>query len=155
MSNSIMKVKILARAELALAYIHLQRAITQSAYFLVAVVFVLLGLGMFNYAAFYAISSSQSPAVAALWVALIDIAVAAALALFARKAGPKASEEKLAREIRDLADAELNRDIEQVKEEISQIVADVRSIGDTFSSFSGAATNLLAPFLGLVVKKPK
>ncbi len=155
MTDPVMKLQIIARAELALAQIRLQRLIQRSALFVVAMVFALLGLGMFNLAIFFALSPTQGSATAALIVALIDSAIMAIVLLVSLKASPKQSEEKLAREIRDLAYKELNRDIEKVKTEISEITSDLRSIRAGILAIPTAAVNTLLPILRLMVKSVK
>ena len=150
MSDPMMKLEILARAELALMRMRGQRLAVRLAFVLVATVFGLLGLGMFNLAGFHALSQGHGPAVAALFVALADTAVAVGVLLAARTAGPKESDEKLAREIRDLASRELDRDVKQLEAEFEQIGTDVRKIRSTVSSFSSTLTGTLGPLLSLL-----
>jgi len=155
MSDFALKLQILARAEMALAQIHVQRAAGRSALFVVAMVFTLVGLGMLDIAAFYAMSPGFGPALAALFVALINIAAAGVVLLAARKAGPKENEEKLAREMRNLAYTEIDRDVEQVRAEIEKIAADVEKIRSSFASFSSAVSSTLTPLLALLGKTVK
>jgi hypothetical protein len=154
MSDPVVKLHILARTEMALADMRLQRTVKRSAYFAVAMVFALIGLGMINVAAFYAFSVKQGPAVAALIVAVIDVVATAALLLAIRRVVPEENEAKL-REIRDLAQAELNKDIEQGKAEIAQITADLHSISSGVLAFSGAAANTVAPLLKMLTRAIK
>jgi hypothetical protein len=155
MTDPVLKLQILARAELALAQIRIQRVMRRSALFATALVFALLGLGMFNFAAFSALSAARGPAAAALIVALVDSVIMAVVLLAALKTIPNQAEEKLAREIRDLANTELNRDIDEVKAEISQITDDVRSIRTGIMAVPTAAVNTLFPALRLLIKAVK
>lgn len=155
MSDPLMKIQIVARTELALAQMRTQRAAGRSAMFVVSMVFGLIGLGMINFAAFYALSPSRGPAVAALLVSLINFAVMAAVLLASRKVGPGENEEKLALELRDLAYTQINRDVDQVKAEIIQVTDDLRSISSSVKAFSGSATSALGPLLGMLVKALK
>jgi hypothetical protein len=150
MSDPILKIQILARAEMALMRMQAQRVAVRLAFAVVATVFGLLGLGMFNLAGFHALSEGHGPAVAALFVALVDTAVAVGVLLAARTAGPKESDERLAREIRDLASREIDRDVKQLEAEFEQIGADVRKIRSTVSSFSSTLTSTLGPLLSLL-----
>ena len=150
MSDPILKLQILARAEMALMRMQAQRVAVRLAFAVVATVFGLLGLGMFNLAGFHALSEGHGPAVAALFVALADTAVAVGVLLAARTAGPKESDEKLAREIRDLASKEIDRDVKRLEAEFEQIGADVRKIRSTVSSFSSTLTSTLGPLLSLL-----
>jgi hypothetical protein len=150
-----MKLEIFARAELALAQMRAQRAAGRSVLVAVSLVFALLGLGMFNFAAFYYLSPTWGSADAAFIVALVNFAVTGALLIASRRVGPGEKEEKLAREIRDLAYTQINRDVDQVKAEIVQITDDVRNISSSIKSFSGAASNTLGPLMGMLVKALK
>lgn len=155
MSDTMLKLQILARSEMALAQIRTQRAGSRSALFAVALVFGLLGLGMLNLAGYHALSPAYGPALAALVVALADMAIAGVVLLLSRHAGPGESEERLAREMRDLAYAELNSDFDQIKAEIRQITEDVRGIRSSFLSVAGSAATTLGPLVGMLVKAVK
>lgn len=155
MKDPILKLQILARAEMALAQIRAQRAGSRSALFGIAMVFALLGLGALNLAIYQALVPTQGPALAALILALLNALAAIVVMLFARKAGPGANEEKLAREMREMAYAELGADMEQVKNELAQITYDVRNIRSSFTSFTSSATSTLGPIMGLLLKAVK
>ena len=71
--------------------------------------------------------------------------------LVARRAGPSDNEEKLAREIRDMAYAELNNDIEQVKSEFNQLSGEVKRIRTGISSFTSGAAGTLGPVISMLV----
>jgi hypothetical protein len=150
-----MKLQILARAEIALAQIRTQRATGRTVLYAVAMIFGLLAMGMFNFAGFHALSPAHGPALAALYVALADVAIAVIVIIAAGKVGHRENDEKLATEVRDLAYAELNKDVEQVKEELGQIIDDVRGIRESFSSFSGAAMSTIAPLVKMIMGSVK
>ena len=128
MSDPVMKFQIIARAEMALFHIRAQRVAGRSTLFIVAMVLGLLALAMLDFAAFSAMSPSQGPALAALYMALVNAGAAVLVIVAARKVGPSESHEKLALQIRDLAYTELNRDIEQVQAEVQETVAEVRRL---------------------------
>ena len=128
MSDPVMKIQIIARAEMALLQIRAQRVAGRSTLFIVAIVLGLLALGMLDFAAFSAMAPSQGPALAALYMALANAGAAVLVIVAARKVGPSESHEKLALQIRDLAYTELNRDIEQVQTEIQDTVKEVRQL---------------------------
>jgi len=150
MSDPIMKLQILARAEMALAQIRTQRATGRTVLYAVAMIFGLLALGMLNFAGFHTLSPGQGPALAAFYVALADIGITIIIIIAANKIGHREQDEKLAREIRDLAYAELNRDVEQVRAELNQIIDDVRSIRSSFTSFSAVAMSTITPLLKMM-----
>jgi len=153
--DPVLKLRILARAEMALAQIQAQRLGTRSVLFALAFVFALLGLGTLNIAIYSALVPSQGPALAALILSAVNTLMAIVIMLFARKAGPGPNEEKLAREMRDLAYEALSTDMEQVKSELAQITTDVRNIRSSFTSFTRSATSTIAPILGLLLKSGK
>jgi len=150
-----LKLQILVRSELALADIHGRRAATRSAYFAVAMVFLLLGLAMLTLAVYQALVPVMGPAWAAFTVAMVDTVIGIVIALGARRAGPSENEEKLAREIRDMAYAELNNDFEQVKGQFNQVADEVKRIRSGISSFSSGAVGTLGPVLSMLVKTLK
>ena len=155
MKDPVIKLQILTRAELALAKIRIQRVIRRSALFVVATVFALLGLGMFNFAGFNALSSTKGPAMAALIIALIDSGIMVILLLVALKTTTHENEEKLAQEIRDLANTELNRDIEEVKGEIIRVVDDLSNIRSSIVAVRKGAESTFLPLLKLIMKAVK
>ena len=95
------------------------------------------------------------PAVAAAILGLVACVIVAVILMVALKTIPHQAEEKLACEIRDLANTELNRDIDEVKAEISQITDDVRSIRTGIMAVPTAAVNTLFPALRLLIKAVK
>jgi len=150
MSDPIMKIEILARAEVALLRMRAQRVALRLAFAVVATVFGLLGLVMLNVSGFHALSRVHGPALAALFVALADTVVALGVLLAARTAGPKESDEKLAREVRSLAAAELDRDVKRLEADLQQIGADLGKIRSMVSAFTGMLTDTLGPLLRLL-----
>jgi len=155
MSDPVLKLQLLARAELTLAQIHARRVGTRSTYFAVALVFLLLGLAMATLAAYHALVPAFGPALAALVVALVDAGIAIVIALLARHAGPAESEESLAREMRDMAYAEIGRDIEEVKNNLEQIGTEIKRIRSGFSALTSGAASSLGPLLGVLTKVVK
>jgi len=155
MKDPVLKLQVLARAEMALAQIRAQRAGSRSVLFAIALIFALLAVGALNMAAYEALLLWKGPAIAALILSGLNTLLAVVVALFARKAGPGADQEKFAREMRELAYAELSTDMEQVKSELTQITNDVRSIHSSFTNFASSATNTLGPILGLLLKTIK
>lgn len=155
MSDPVLKLQILARAELAMAQIHARRAGSRSAFFSIALVFLLLGLAMMTLAVYNALTPSLGPAWAAFVVATADTIIGVIVALIARKAGPSENEEKLVREIRDMAYAELSKDIEQVKSELDSITTDVKRIRSGFTSLTSGAAGALGPAITMLLKVAK
>ena len=151
MSDSIFKLQLLARSELALTQIHTRRLSIRSAYFAFALVLFLLGLAMLNFAAFLALKESQSPAVAAFLVALANGVASVIVLLVSRKAGPSENEERMAREIREMAYREVSQDVEEVKSRLESLANEVNHIGENVTK----ATSSLRFVLGLLKKGGK
>jgi len=152
MSEFTMKLQILARAELALARIQMRRAAKRTVFIGTALVFFVFAVVMFTVAAYHALVPRYGPSVAALVIAVIDIAVAALILLAASRTGSAENDEKLALEIRDLAYGEINRDVEQVRAELVKIRDDIHKIHSSLASFSSAAGNTLASLFGMLTK---
>lgn len=155
MSEPIMKLQLIARSEMALAQINARRVVSRSALFSVALVFLLLGLAMMTLAAYYALESRLGAPMAAFTVSIIDTVIGIIFILIARRAGPSVNEEKLAREIRDMAYAELGNDIDKFKNELNQITNDIKGIRSTFTSFTGGAASSLGPIISMLIKMAK
>jgi len=152
MSEPMLKLQIIVRAELALAEIRTRRAASRSAFFGVALVFLLLGLAMMTLAVYHALTPHMGPAWAAFTVALADTFIGIIVVLIARRAGPSENEEKLAREIREMAYAELNDDIQQVKSEFDQISSEVKRIRSGVTAFTSGAAGTLGPVISMLIK---
>jgi hypothetical protein len=121
-------------------------------------VFALLALGMLNFAGYQALAVKQGPAMAALLVALADGVLALIVVAISRTVGPNAEQEKMVRDIRDLAYNELSADFDEVKAGIKEVTGDVRRIRSGFTAFTSGSglgsagwTNNLAPILSLLI----
>ena len=158
MADPILKLQILARSEIALFRLQAKRNAVRTASFVVAMVFVLLALAMLNFAGYHALVETRGPAIAALLVAVADIVVAVIVVLLSRGAGPNEEQEKMVRDIRDLAYNELSADLDEAKAKVSEVTEDVKRIRSDFSAVtggSGAIANNLAPLLGLLISAIK
>jgi len=153
MSDSTFKLQLLVRAELALTKIYARRSLFRAASVAVALAFVLLGLGMLNYAAYLSLLEQHTPGVAALLVASADAACAVVIIFIGSKLGPSDAEEKMAREIRDMAYNEVGKDVEEVKQRIEQLAVEVKSIRTAVSTALGTI-KFFAALLSKSAKKP-
>jgi hypothetical protein len=155
MSDPMMKLQLIARSEMALAQINTRRVASRSALFSVALVFLLLGLAMMTMALYFALEPRLGAPLAAFTVSMIDTVIGIIFILKARNAGPSENEEKLAREIRDMAYAELGNDIDKVKSEFNQITSDVKRIRSSFTSITSGAVGSLGPIISMLIKVAK
>jgi len=154
MTDPILKLQILARSEMALLKLQAQRNASRTGLLVVALVFMLLTLAMLNFAGYQALAETQSSALAALLVAVIDGVIALIIVLISRSAGPNQDQEKMVRDIRDLAYNELSADFDEVKAKVTQVTDDVGRIRSGFSAVTGGSSgmlNNLGPLLGLLI----
>jgi hypothetical protein len=158
MTDPILKLQILARSELTLLRLQAQRSAARMELFVVALVFALLALGMLNFAAYQALTVKQGPAFAALIVALADGFLALILVVFSRLVGPNADQEKMVRDIRDLAYSELSADFDEVKAGLTKVTEDVHRIRSGFTAFtsgSGFLVNNVSSILTVLISAIK
>ena len=122
------KLRILARAEIALARIKVQRTGFQAVLFVVAALFALVGLALLNLAAYNALIPRLGAALAALAVGGANLLLAAIAIVVALKARPGSADEKVAQEIRDLASDEIKKDFDEVRDDINRISDEIAGI---------------------------
>ena len=155
MSDSTFKLQLLVRAELALTKIYARRSLFRAAAVAAALAFMLLGLGMLNYAAYLGLLDKYTPGVAALLVASADAACAVVIIIIGRKLGPSEAEESMAKEIRDMAYNEVGKDVEEVKQRIDQLANEMKSIRAGVSTAMGTIRFFAALLSKSAKKKPE
>ena len=143
------KLRILTRAEVALARIRMQRTGFQVALFAAAALFALFGLVLLNVAGYHALVPHFGAAVAALLVAAANMTLAGAAVAIALKARPGSANEKTAREIRDLASEEINKDIDEVRDEIQRIGDEIEGVRAGMASVRDAVPSGVRSVIGL------
>ncbi len=151
MSDPMFKLQLLARSELALTEIHARRAATRSIYVGIALVLALIGLGMFNFAGYLALNAYMSPALSALSMSLINVVGASIMGSLGRKAGPSDNEERMAREMREMAYKEVSQDVEEVKGRLESMASEVGAIRENVAR----ATSGVRFMLGILTKGAK
>ena len=153
MSDSTFKLQLLVRAELALTKIYARRSLFRAAAVAAALAFILLGLGMLNYAAYLGLLDKYTPGTAALLVASADAACAVVIIFIGSKLGPSEAEENMAKEIRDMAYNEVGKDVEEVKQRIDQLANEMKSIRAGVSTAMGTI-RFFVSMLSKSAKKP-
>ena len=148
MSDPIFKLQLLARAELALSEIHVRRAAVRSSYMLFAAVPGLIALGMLNMAVYLMLEPRLGAPGSALAMSFINALAVALLLWLSGKAGPSEGEERMARELRELAYREVSEDVDVVKARLDHLAREVSTIGENV----GRATSTLKFLLGLLKK---
>lgn len=137
--------KLIARRELAA--VGRQLGMTAAAAILGAV-----GLIMLNVAGYLALSARLEPWLAALTIALVNLALAGLLLLGARSVSAD-REVEAAREVRDMAVADLERELLDTSTTIQGLAADLRNLARNPFSATGLAA--LVPLLTLILKNLK
>lgn len=160
MDETLLKLRILAKAETTLLKAHARRAAARGRLYAMALGLLLLTVIMVNLAAYQYLSESMSEAAAALIIAGVNGALAVIMLVYASriKAGP---EEDMVQDIREMAMAELSTDLELVKDDFNQAVADLENIKSGVSRalgmFRGGGSSgaSLGPVLGLITSMLK
>ena len=143
------KLRILARAELALARIKMQRTGFQVALFAVAALFLFSSLGLLNLAGYNALVPKFGAAIAALLVAVANLTLAGVAVAIALNAKPGSADEKAALEIRDMASEEIKKDVDEVREEIQRVSDEIAGVRAGLASVRGAVPEGVRSVIGL------
>lgn len=155
MDETLLKLRVLTRAEVTLAKANARRIAARSRLYVIALGMVLITVVMLNFAAFEYISTQMSNAMAALTIAIVNGVLATLLLYMATRIRP-GPEEEMVREIRELALTELSADADGIKRNFAQISSDVERIRSGFSSVSsifgstGNGLGSLGPLLGML-----
>jgi L-fucose isomerase-like protein len=158
-NDTIMKLRILARAEVTLARINLQRTANRAKLYAIAIGLGLLAVVMVNIGAYQLLAETYGNAVAAFLLAAGNGALAGAVLLAVSRLQP-GPEEKMVQEIREMALAEVTADVEEMKADFTQLGADVKRIQTGFSALSsggGIGTGLagLMPVISMIIDAAK
>ena len=150
-----MKLRILGRAEITLARINAQRTANRAKLYAIAIGLVLLAVVMVNVGAYQLLAEIYGNATAAFLVA-VGNGVLAAVLVFAAAQFKPGPEEQMVREIREMALAELTADVDELKQEFTQLGADVKRIRSGFAAFTGgggigAGWASLAPVVTMLI----
>jgi hypothetical protein len=160
MDETLLKIRVLTRAEMTLAKANARRIAARSRLYAVALGMILLTVVMINIAAYEYLSTLKGDAVAALLVALAN-ALLAVLVIFVASRIRPGPEEEMVKEIRELALAELSADADGIKQNFAQISSDIERIRSGFSSVSGvlgsahSGLGSLGPMLGMLTSMLK
>lgn len=159
MHEIIMKLRILARAEITLARINAKRLANRAILYAIAIGLVLLAVVMINVGAYQLLAETYNNAIAAFLVAAGN-GVLAALLLFAARQFQPGPEEQIVREIREMALAEVTADVDEIKADFARLGADVNRIRTGFSALgSGGSIGIglisLAPVIATIIEAVK
>jgi hypothetical protein len=110
---------------------------------------------LLDVAAYHALVPGRGPAVAALLIAAVNGVAALVLVAVAQKIGASDTEEKLAVQMRDLAAAEINKDVEQVRNELAEISNSVHKVRTGLSAVSTVSFEVVTLLLGNLLRSRK
>lgn len=144
MSNITRNLRLLWRSEQILAEAKINLASKKLVLAVIAGISGLFACGMFNLALFFALVPEFGQAWAALIVGVLDVGLAAFLAILARNL-KTAPEEAMAREVRDLALAEIGSEVDQVQAGLMQLRSDVKTAREGITQFVNRPMDALSP----------
>jgi hypothetical protein len=154
MNELIVKLRILARAEVTLFKADAQRRSNAAALTAISLGCILVALIFVNMGFFFTLTESEIDSKAAFILAAGNLALAVVPYLFRRQAKP-GPEEEMVREIREMAADEVSKDISSITDEIASVGAGIKQLKSGISSFSGGgmggAMGALGPALPLVI----
>jgi hypothetical protein len=160
MDETLMKIRILIKAETTLLKASARRAGMRGRLYAVAIGLILLTVIMVNLSAYQYLSETRSAAAAALIVGFVNAVLAVIVIVMAMRIEP-GPEEDMVRDIRELALTELSADMDAVKEDFTQVKNDLGKIKTGVSSAlgmfksGGAGVSSIAPILGLITSMLK
>ena len=154
MHEMLLKLRILAAAELNLARIAARRLANRATLLAIAVGLLLLAVVMANIGAYHLLSRTQTPSMAAFLIAAGNALIAVVVLIIANRLEP-GPEEQMARQIREMAFDELAADVEDLKDQFGKVGSDVKRIrtGFSFLARSGsisAGLASIAPVISIV-----
>ena len=153
MDEVMIKLKILARAELMLAKANLRRTAVRGSLVGIALGLVLLAALMLNIGLYELFTDRYGPASGAFLVALLNVGLAL-LAMLATRLIRPGPEIAMVEEIREMALAELSTDVGEVRDDFLKIRDDIENIRTGFTAFtSGGGTSIasLMPLITLAI----
>jgi hypothetical protein len=159
MNDSVKKLQILARAQAAIVRAQVRRGIQSLVLVAVALVFALLAVGVLNFAAYAALDLRIGPARAGLIVGSVDLLLAAALLAKGLAQSAQSEEERLAREITDMATEGLSAELDEARDELREFMKSTRRLGEIAHQVTAIVgspvAELLRMFAGSSTQSPK
>lgn len=160
MEETILKLRILAKAETTLMKANARRAAMRARLFAMAIGLLLLTVVMVNVAAFEYLSETMSAAAAAGIMAFVNGILAVIVIVVATRVQP-GPEEEMVQDIREMALTELSADLDGVKDDFNRISNDLNNIRSGVGQALGllkpgrSAAGSLMPVLGLITSMLK
>jgi hypothetical protein len=137
MDETMLKIRILARAELTLAQVHARLTARRMLITAIGIGLIVLTVAMVNVGLFHLLVEPIGEAGAAFAIAAINAVLGGLLILVAGRLRP-GPEESIVQEIREMALSELSADANQLKEQVGEVTADLRRIRSGVGALTGA-----------------
>ncbi len=154
MNELMVKLRILARAEMTLFKADAQRRSNKASLTAISIGCIFVALVFVNVGFFFMLTDSAVDSRAAFILAGGNFALAVVPFLLRRQSKP-GPEEAMVREIREMAAEEVVKDINSVTDEIAALGSGIKQLRSGISSFSGGgmggALGALGPVLPLVI----
>lgn len=146
-----MKLRILARAEITLFKAEANRRGNQATLAAISIGCVFVGLIFVNAGFFFLLTESAVDSRAAFILAAGNFGLAIIPFLLRRNSKP-GPEEKMVRDIRDMASDELSKDVESVSDEVAAVGSSLKQLKAGVSSFGGGGMGgAIGPILPIVI----
>ncbi len=146
----IAKLKILLRAEKTLYRAEAQRGVNRIMLSALSIGCIFVALVFLNMGVFYQFTESAVASRAAFILAAANMCLAIVPQLLKRQAKP-GPEEKMVEEIRDMAMAEITRDVDGVVANVSSIGNGLKQLTSGGSPFGGGSLATLTPILAFII----
>jgi len=153
MNESLQKVQIVARAQAAILRAQLRRSVASLVLVAVGLVFALLAVGVLNFAAYAAVELRLGPGPAGLIVGSVDLLLAGALFAKGLAASPESEEEKLAREITEMATESLSAELDEARGELRDFMKSTRRLGEIAHQVASIAGGPTAELLKIFSRR--
>lgn len=153
MNEFIVKLRILARSEVTLFKADANRRANQALLAAISLGCVFVALVFVNMGLFFMLTESEIDSRAAFILAAGNFGLALVPFMLRRSVKPS-SEEAMVREIREMAAAEITKDMNELTDELSAVGDSIKQLKSGISSFAGGgggAMSILGPVLPLVI----
>jgi len=161
MNEFVRKLRILLRAEITLVKAEAQRRANMYALTGLSIGCVLVALIFANVGAFFYLTDSDIDSRAAFILAGVNLGLAVVPMLLKQQVKP-GPEEKMVREIREMAIDEVSKDVEAVAQEVAAVGTAINQVKSSVSAFSGGGMlglggglQALGPFLSMAISLMK
>jgi len=153
MNDSLQKVQIVARAQAAILRAQIRRSVASLVLVAIGLVFALLAIGVLNFAAYAGVEMRLGPGPAGLIVGSVDLLLAAALFAKGLAVSPPSEEEKLAREITEMATEHLSAELDEARDELRAFMKSTRRLGEIAQQAASIASGPTAELLRIFSRR--